>query len=138
MDDHIGSDDPPAGGALTQAAGQDWVVVQFPGRPRARQTAAPEAEAPFAGLEASRFFDQLSILSNFCYGQGHLGLYEKFEQLALDLARAMNEVAETVTAAEMPGAAPRSRSAAGADQDRGGECDLLEVRAGTDPVDHRE
>lgn len=139
MDDHFECETPRGSEGLAQAAGQDWVVVQFPGRVRAAPAPvaeAPGAETPFAELEATRFFDQLSILSNFCYGQGHLGLYEKFEQLALDLARAMNEVAATFAEGEIPPPAPRARSAGRAHQDRRGEGDFLEVRAGTDAVDH--
>ncbi len=119
MDDQMGYEDPRGPedtGAGTTA--QDWVVVKFPDRARGRRGgAAGERSVP--GREAERLFDDLSILSNYCYGQGHIGLYDKFEQLALDLARAMSEVAETLTiAGEGPAAtAPRRGSVGGADEE---------------------
>lgn len=139
MDDQMGYGDAPDCGGADASAAQDWVVVKFPDRAKARaaRTRVEElSEGPLAGLEATRLFDHLSILSNYCYGQGHLGLYEKFEQLALDLGRAMHEVAETfATVLDEP--TPRS-SAGGADEYRGRQRDLFEVRARANPVDHGE
>lgn len=119
MDDQMGYDDPrgpeeAGAGTITQ----DWVVVKFPDRGRGRR-GGTAAERSVPGREAERLFDDLSILSNYCYGQGHIGLYDKFEQLALDLARAMSEVAETLNGdAEGPAApAPRRGSAGGADEE---------------------
>ena len=76
---------------------QDWVVVPFPGCsvPQAAGGAGSvRGEARQSEIEIARLFNHLSILSNYCYGQGHRALYEKFEVLALELAQALLDDAQ--------------------------------------------